>query len=377
MPPSAPAAGPTAAPPAGRNAAIDHIRILLTALVVAHHAAIAYGGSGGWYWREAPNASNRLLLLFNATNQSFFMGFFFLLAGYYTPRSCERKGSARYLGDRFLRLGVPLAIYFFTLHPLTVALARTTEGHPFWSGWWQMIRVGEFQPGPLWFAEALLVLALAFVAWRRLRPAAPNPAPARLPSTRMFVLTAIGLGLANFVVRLWIPVGRNVLWLQLGYFPCYLWLFAAGCAAARGGLLERITARDARPGLIAAALAWLCLPVVMVLRGAAGGFEGGWHFNAFFYALWDPFMAWGLILGLLWLARTRCSQATPLTAWFARNAFGAFIVHPPFVVGLGLIAAAWPIAPLAKFFIVAPLAALASFAAGDVLRRVPRLGRIL
>jgi len=88
-------------------------------------------------------------------------------------------------------------------------------------------------------------------------------------------------------------------------------------------------------------------------------------------------MAWGLILGLLWLARTRCPQATPPTAWFARNAFGAFIVHPPFVVGLGLIAAAWPIAPLAKFFIVAPLAALASFAAGDVLRRVPGLGRIL
>jgi peptidoglycan/LPS O-acetylase OafA/YrhL len=62
-----------------RNAAIDHLRVLLTCLVIFHHVAIAYGGSGGWYWREQADSSQPLLLIFNATNQSFFMGFFFLV----------------------------------------------------------------------------------------------------------------------------------------------------------------------------------------------------------------------------------------------------------------------------------------------------------
>jgi len=37
------------------------------------------------------------------------MGFFFLLAGYFTPRSLERKGYGHFLCDRFLRLGLPAA----------------------------------------------------------------------------------------------------------------------------------------------------------------------------------------------------------------------------------------------------------------------------
>ena len=54
------------------------MRIVLTALVILHHVALVYGGSGGWYWREQPGASSPILAMFNAINQAFFMGFFFL-----------------------------------------------------------------------------------------------------------------------------------------------------------------------------------------------------------------------------------------------------------------------------------------------------------
>jgi glucan biosynthesis protein C len=85
-----------------RSHAMDHLRIVLTLLVILHHTAIVYGGSGGWYWREQPNGSQPLLLFFNATNQSHFMGFFFLLAGYFTPSSLDRKGAGRFIQDRLL-----------------------------------------------------------------------------------------------------------------------------------------------------------------------------------------------------------------------------------------------------------------------------------
>ena len=64
-----------------------------TTLMILHHVAIAHGGSGGWYWRKEPDASNRLVLMFNATNQAFIMGFFFLLAGYYMPGAYDRRGT--------------------------------------------------------------------------------------------------------------------------------------------------------------------------------------------------------------------------------------------------------------------------------------------
>ena len=61
------------------------------------------------------------------------MGFFFLLAGYFTPASLERKGYARFLGDRFLRLGLPLLAFIFILGPLTVAIVAAHDGKGFWT----------------------------------------------------------------------------------------------------------------------------------------------------------------------------------------------------------------------------------------------------
>ena len=149
--------------PVQRQAHFDHLRILLTFLVVLHHAAITYGGSGGWYWRELPNASSVPLIMLNAIDQSFFMGFFFLLSGYFMVASLERKTTANFLIDRFLRLGIPLLFYFFVLSPLTIALAYDDSLATMWEKWWLMIKDQQFGPGPLWFAEALLIFAFFYL----------------------------------------------------------------------------------------------------------------------------------------------------------------------------------------------------------------------
>ncbi len=363
-------------PPPSRNAAIDHLRIVLTALVILHHTAIVYGGSGGWYWRQEPNASNRLLILFNAVNQSYFMAFFFLLAGYYTPASFERKGARHYLADRFLRLGLPLLGYLLVLSPLTIALARTGDGHPFWPGWWLMLRRGRFEPGPLWFAEALLIFALAYAAWRRW-----GPGPARdlsgLPGNRTMAVAAIATASASFAVRLFMPVGRDIAGLQLGYFPAYVLLFAVGCMAARARLLERVTFAEARPWLFVSGLMFIAMPVVIVTRGGIGSLSGGWYFNAAFYALWDPLIAWGIILSLLWSFRTWCATGNRFTAALAQRAYGAYIIHPPVVVGLSLLAREWAAPPLLKFGAIGLAACAGSFATASVLLLVPGLKKIL
>ncbi|MBL9168103.1 MAG: acyltransferase [Verrucomicrobiales bacterium] len=359
-----------------RSHAMDHLRIVLTLLVILHHTAIAYGGSGGWYWREQPNGSQPLLLFFNAINQSHFMGFFFLLAGYFTPSSLDRKGASRFIQDRLLRLGVPLLIYFFILSPLTIALARTSRGEPFWSGWWARFTGGSFGPGPLWFAQSLLIFSAGYLAWRRLRAHRSDAGP-ELPRFRTLAVTAVTLGLLSFAVRLVLPVGKEVGWMQLGYFPCYVYLFAAGCAAERSKLLERITFEQARPWLWVTLAALVSLPAVILTRQGKGAFEGGWSWNAFFYALWDPFMAWGIILGSLWAAQRYWSAPSRLTSWLAQQAYPAFIIHPPVIVGLSLLAARWNEHPMLKFVVVGAGASLLSFVIGASLRRLPGAGRVL
>ncbi len=119
---------PVAAP--SRDLYIDRLRSVMTAFVILHHTAITYGAVGGWFYYElhpSGSISSLLLTMFCATNQAYFMGFFFLLAGYFTPASLERKGYAGFIGDRFLRLGLPLLAFILFLGPLTDAIAAVAK----------------------------------------------------------------------------------------------------------------------------------------------------------------------------------------------------------------------------------------------------------
>src|SRR5246127_5145923 len=77
-----------------RELYVDRLRSVMTVFVILHHTAITYGAPGGWFYNELrPSISltGLLLIFFVCTNQAYFMGFFFLLAGYFTPGSLERK----------------------------------------------------------------------------------------------------------------------------------------------------------------------------------------------------------------------------------------------------------------------------------------------
>src|SRR5271167_2936753 len=114
---------------------VDRLRTVMTVFVILHHTAITYGAIGGWFWHEIDPSravSSQLLILFCTTNQAYFMGFFFLLAGYFTPASLERKGYAHFIGDRFLRLGLPLLAFGLIFGPLTAGIVTAAQGDGFW-----------------------------------------------------------------------------------------------------------------------------------------------------------------------------------------------------------------------------------------------------
>jgi peptidoglycan/LPS O-acetylase OafA/YrhL len=119
-----------------RNAGIDALRASLTLLVLFHHSAVTYGAMGSWFYQEIEPShapSSLILTLFVAYNQAFFMGLFFLIAGSLTPSAIARHGATEYLRERLIRLGAPLLVFILVLGPITVALAQTVNGHPFFA----------------------------------------------------------------------------------------------------------------------------------------------------------------------------------------------------------------------------------------------------
>ena len=369
-----------------RTPFIDHIRIVLTALVIFHHTAITYGAQGGWYYYEvvtqgAPTLSTILLTVLCTINQAFFMGFFFLIAGYFTPPSLERKGTGQFMLDRLTRLGIPMLVYGFVLGPITVALAATTKGHAFIDVLVYLWKRGSFYIGPLWFAEALLILAAGFLLWRLARPEVPKQDDAPLPGHISLLASAILIGFAAFVIRFWVPVGSEVWSMQLGYFASYVFLFSLGCVVWRHRWLERVDGRLARPWWVGTWFAIPALPVIAVMYGALQGtklnFTGGWNITSIAYALQEPFVAWGIILMLLWKFRLRFNQATPFGRKLAERAYTIYIIHPPVLVSVSLLLRGWKAPVLFKFAITGSAACLACMVLAGLILHLPGAKRVL
>lgn len=355
-----------------RAALFDPIRVVLTVLVIVHHTAITYGGGGDWYYKEAgaPEWTRNLLSILTATNQSFFMGFFFLLAGYLTPGSLARKGETAYLGERLWRLGFPILIFGHLLQPVTVALSRAAQGSDFWATLQMLFAQGEFGLGPLWFNQALILFAVAWCFAPRVRVAFLArcwPAHFHAQVAALVVLTS----LFAFVLRLAVPVGQNLVGMQIGYFVSYIVLFVTGALVARNRLLESITWRQARPWLVVSAVTFPTLWAYAIFGGAFEGssWRGSWSLPALCYAAWEPFVAAGILLGMLAFFRTWQGSRAALCRRMGEASFIAFIVHAPLAVAASWMVKDLAAQPMLRFLLAAPLACLASFALGDVLTR--------
>ena len=102
---------------------IDNLRWVMIMLVVSMHAAVTYSHLGSWYYMEdrtVSAAETGLFATYQATLQSFFMGFLFFIAGYFVPGAYDSKGPGKFIRDRAFRLGLPLLFFVFILQPIAI-----------------------------------------------------------------------------------------------------------------------------------------------------------------------------------------------------------------------------------------------------------------
>jgi len=370
-----------------RDLYVDRLRSIMTAFVILHHTALTYGAIGGWFWYELrPSAalSSQILIQFCTTNQAYFMGFFFLLAAYFIPASLERKGYGQFIADRFTRLGLPLLAFILVLGPFTAALAHWGDTGRFWEVFPYLLRHAIIIPGPLWFVEALLIFSLAYCAWRAvagapLKGAQRTPRP--FPSTLTLLFAALASGVAALLIRQVSPVGVVHANFLLAYFAPYIVLFAAGIAAWRYDWLQQLEWKNGHGIFWIAILAWPLMPAGAIasniIYGGKGNFVTGFSWTAVLYAMWEPLVAWGFIVGWLLLARKWMNQPSAFWSWVNRRAYAVYIIHPPVLVGVSLLLHGWVAPALVKFCVTGALACAATWLAADPLVRLPGVRRVV
>jgi fucose 4-O-acetylase-like acetyltransferase len=368
---------------------IDNLRWLMIVLVITMHAAVTYSNMGRWYYNEKAQLSlpSRLFFVtYQVWLQAFFMGFLFFIAGYFVPPAFDRKGPARFLRDRSVRLGIPSLLYLFGIGPAIIyyLLGVKKPGYSF-ANFWGHYAIGpsirEGGTGPLWFCIALLIFCLVYAAVRVIARRSSGK-DEWLPGNRHVVLFILAIATATFLVRTVQPIGTAIWNMQLCFFSQYVLLFIAGLEASRHGWLLRVPHRFGMRwlglSLGGGAAVWFALLVIAVrMRWQTRSFDGGWHWQSAVLSTWESFFCVGVCLGLIVLFRERFNAQGRIARFLSDNAFAVYVLHPPVVIGASLALRGFEAPPVAKFAIVSVIAAVVTFSVAPVLRRVPLLKRVL
>lgn len=359
---------------------IDALRVAAIAFVIIHHAAQAYGPTGG-IWPVHDRAQSGWFTPFYTANAAFGMGLMFLLAGYFVAPSYNRKGPRLFLRGRWLRIGIPLASIVLLVHlPVVYLLAGMPEALQFLIGLyergWQPIYLH------LWFVAHLLLYCLAYTAWRRIsEPTKGGSMILALPSHAVIVAFVVGLALITWLVRIWYPVDKWVpfLWVvpaEPAHLPQYMAFFAAGVAAYRGDWFGRLPTGN---GLI-----WLAIGMIasggIYVAYAFGWWKmapGGLGLESLMRSSWETVIAVGLSIGLIIAFRELFDHPNRVFTVMAAASFGAYILHPAIVVALQAAMTDVPLDAFAKFAVVSLLGTVAAFAVAYLAGRVPGIRVLL
>jgi len=369
----------------GRLYFADNLRVCLVMLVVAHHAAQAYGPTGG-RWPISNPESIGLLGPFFSVNASFMMGLLFLIAGYFTASSFARKSIGGFLKARLIRIGIPLLFFALVINfPITYALSNKSL-----SFWQYMMRPalwdGQFIYSHLWFLGHLLLYALIYIIWKVISKGTPADTTKETSSLNHWSILsyAVVLWIVSTVVRFWYPIDRWVFWgvpIELAHLPQYLSLFLFGTLAYRNNWFRKLPAKVGMTwfwiGVVSSALVYVYSVMVGLNVLPPVIFAGGLVWRTVSWSLWEAFIATGLCVGLLTLFREKFDKQGKLMAALSASAFSVYIIHLYIVLGLQAVVHSLQVPAIVKFSAVTIAGIVICFAVSYGLKKIPGVKRII
>ena len=381
-----------------RRPYLDNIKVALIAAIIVIHAILGYAGMVvAWTYTEvrevtlAP-ATEIALFLVAAPFALFLIALLFLVAGLLTPGSRERKGTARFVRDRLMRLGIPFLAYVFVIQPILVyALAHPLGLLPgsLWDEWFGPEH--RLDTGPLWFVGVLLVFSLAYAVLYAVVRSAPGRHVARRPgpgdvrpiTVRTLALLAAVVAPTSFAVRLLWPYGSEsgISDLNFWEWPACLAVFGLGVAAAGQGWLDWVPPELVRRCGVVTAVGVVAVVALLAVAGLQDGIDGllgGWSLSAAAFAAVDAVLT---VFGSVWLlgvAQRHLDRTYSFGPELARAAYGAFILQTAFLLGIAVLLRPLDAPAEVKALLVASGGLVCSFGVAWLLVRfVPGARRIL
>ena len=387
-----------------RDASFDYLRAFIVLLVLLHHSVLAYAV----LWPAQPRkftilpapivdpqrwAGFDLLAIFNDT---FFMALMFLLSGLFVWPSLERKGGARFLRDRILRLGVPFAVASGILMPLayypSYAVTGADQGlHAYARAW---LSLGFWPSGPGWFIWVLLVFdALAAGLYVLRRGTTNTQVPRHLglydrPAASVAVLLVVS---ALVYVPMEISFGADH-WLTIGPFSfqisrvlLYATYFLVGLQIGAAGTESGFLARNA--GLVRRWPIWLSaalvayalrLAVIIMLVLPVAKVHQPLPLTLRLLSDLTLVLCCGTIsFAFIALFHRFAGARQPVFDSLSASSYGMYLVHYPIVVWLQFALLAVVLGPIVKGAIVFVGTVALSWAIVVALRRLPVIARVL
>ncbi|MGF9852897.1 acyltransferase family protein [Bacillus paramobilis] len=346
---------------------INNLKAFLAVLVVLFHTSSAYGGAGGWYYIEPSDdaISISILTLINALCQSFFMGLFFFIAAYFSPRSYDNKGFSKFLRDRVPKLLIPAFVYFFVLNPISINLVKKQS---------YLSSLGFYN---LWFVMALFYFTVAYAIIRKTTTI--KMPQISFPGINKIFCFILFMGICNFIVRLLFPTDRLYIHdFTLGYFPQYIALFLLGVIAYRNSWLNQISERTASVYFRISIVSFITMPIVFLFNeGNVDNFYGGVTLESLYYSFWEPFTFVGIILKLLVLFKKKLNFTTPLLSTISRSSYSIYIIQGPIIVALQLMSSTLEMNIILKTIYVTSLTFALSLGISVLLLRIPKVNKII
>jgi glucan biosynthesis protein C len=349
----------------------DNLRVVLMMAVIAHHAAQAYGPTGGSWPIQEP-VTSPVLEPFFMVNRSFGMSLFFMIAGYFTVMACDSRCPDRFINSRLRRLGIPLLVYILLMMPLQVFVIGPLINDGARGTAWPV------EVAHMWFVEHLLLFSLVYALLRKFSKNQSVPVQREVspPGYVPILIFAFVLSAVTFLVRLRFPIDY---WVNLlGFFrvafgdvPRDLSLFILGMLAYRYRWVESFSSKAGRVWLaVGIFLAALCYGYTLVIRDVAPISEKA---EQLIYPIWESLLCLGLCIGLTILFRDLFNAQGRFGKALADSQYPAYIFHlwVVLIFQFALLNLAAP--PLSKFALVTLVSIVVTFSIGYLVRKPLRM----
>jgi glucan biosynthesis protein C len=360
-------------PKAPRLIFLDNLKILFAILVVFQHTRITYGMAGQWYYKESfPFDAFSITLFyiltaFSGLFQSSLLGLFFLMGGYFTPKSYDRKGVLSFWKERLIRLGIPLLLYIFIVNPVIIYSLYFAGLYAYPLPTSLIGFLTYF--GPMWFLVVLLLFTAGYTLWRQLTKSSivqsQIPKEFSIPKYPYLLLLAICLGVITFFIRILSPFDQFPFGIPVASILQYILMFSVGIIAFRYNWFQKMTKHHVKIWGITIAVTILSFALyVFLILGVDADFsvfEGGFTIPALLFALVDNIICMGMIFVLIKIFYAKFNKQGKIIKNLSSSAFNIYLIHAPILILVSLAFSSLLLIPVMKLVIIFSLTVLFSY----------------